>query len=501
MRVSSPAQLVRGDGLDSQERKCRDYAKYKGYNIVAVFSDNYTGGTADRPGIKAMLGFLKSQQPEKRHVIIVDDLSRFSKDVVVHFGLRQTISDCGGVLETPSLELSDNADGKMQEGMIAVVNQHQREKNAEQTRDRMRGRMMNGYWALPKPIGYKYVSGHGPGRCLVRDEPYASIIQEGLEGFASGRFQTQAEVKRFFENQPTFPKDRYGRVTAQRVKDILTRIVYSGHIEYAKWNVSLREGNHEGLISLETYRKVQDRLKGRAVAPARPDLNKDFPLRGHVRCSDCDGPLTAAYSRSKTGKHHPYYFCHQRNCVSYRKSIRRDDLEGAFESILETMQPSQNLFEMVSAIFKDAWEMRLEQVNTIRQDWQRQIKDVEKQIDGLVDRIVETKSDTVIGALEQRVEKLEMEKQILAEKIRTGVKPKHTFEEMFELAFGFLSNPMQLWRSEHLAHKRTVLKLAFMKGLIYDRKTGFRTPEKAFPFKVLEGVFGGDCGVGAPGRT
>lgn len=43
---------------------------------------------------------------------------------------------------------------------------------------------------------------------LVRDEPLASIITQALEGYALGRLDTQAEVKRFLEAQPEFPKDR-----------------------------------------------------------------------------------------------------------------------------------------------------------------------------------------------------------------------------------------------------------------------------------------------------
>jgi hypothetical protein len=48
-------------------------------------------------------------------------------------------------------------------------------------------------------MGYRFESKPEEGRILVRDEPLASIIQKGLEGFASERFQRQAEVKRFLK--------------------------------------------------------------------------------------------------------------------------------------------------------------------------------------------------------------------------------------------------------------------------------------------------------------
>ncbi|WP_246736011.1 hypothetical protein [Enterovirga aerilata] len=41
----------------------------------------------------------------------------------------------------------------------------------------MRARTMNGYWCFAAPIGYRYKRISGYGNMLVRDEPYASILQ------------------------------------------------------------------------------------------------------------------------------------------------------------------------------------------------------------------------------------------------------------------------------------------------------------------------------------
>ena len=38
-RVSSAAQVKRGDGLGSQETRCREYAAGRGYKVVEVFHD------------------------------------------------------------------------------------------------------------------------------------------------------------------------------------------------------------------------------------------------------------------------------------------------------------------------------------------------------------------------------------------------------------------------------------------------------------------------------
>ncbi|MFQ5444864.1 MAG: recombinase family protein, partial [Nitrospinales bacterium] len=38
-RVSDVKQIQKGDGLGSQETRCREFAKHKNYEIVAVFRD------------------------------------------------------------------------------------------------------------------------------------------------------------------------------------------------------------------------------------------------------------------------------------------------------------------------------------------------------------------------------------------------------------------------------------------------------------------------------
>ena len=278
-RVSSVAQLKKGDGLASQESRCREYARYKGYEVLEVFNDNKSGGDADRPAMIALLAYLKAQK--ETCVVIIDDINRFARDVVGHWQLRALLAEAGGKLESPSIEFGEDSDSILVENLLASVSQHQRQKNGEQTKNRMRGRALNGYWVFRAPIGYKYERVAGHGNMLVRDEPLASIIQEALEGFASGHFETQAEVKRFLESKPAFPKDfADGTIRFERIIRLMTRIHFAGYIDIPEWGVSLRKGHHEGLISLETHELIQQRIKDGARAPARKDINADFPLRG-----------------------------------------------------------------------------------------------------------------------------------------------------------------------------------------------------------------------------
>jgi len=96
----------------------------------------------------------------------------------------------------------------------------------------MHARLEQGYAVFRPPVGYKYIEVKGGGKILIINNPMASIIQEALVGFASGRFQTQSEIMYFLESFAEYPKNGYGKVVQQRVKDILTNVIYAGYIQY-----------------------------------------------------------------------------------------------------------------------------------------------------------------------------------------------------------------------------------------------------------------------------
>ena len=491
-RVSSAAQVEEGHGLESQTTRCREFANARGYEVVETFFDKaVSGGLAERPGVVALLAHLKRSCQHEEQVVIIDDISRLARDIRVHADLRFAIQLAGGRLESPSITFGEDSDSVLVENLLASVSQHQRQKNGEQTKNRMRARAMNGYWVFHAPIGLRYDKVAGHGKLLVRDEPLASIIAEALNGFASGRFETQAEVKRYLESQPAFPKDRNGTVRFEEVVRLLRRPHYAGYIEVPDWGVSLRKGHHEGIVTFETWNRVQERMSEAARAPARKDISADFPLRGFITCGDCCNPLTANWSKSKTGKKHPYYMCFTKGCESYRKSIRRDVLEGEFADLVRSMEPRGDMIALFKALFRKAWDDRAGQAKAMQAALKRDLAKVEKGIEQLLDRLVEASSPSVISAYESRVAKLEREKLVLAEKLTEKAKPVRPFDELFELACTFLANPCKLWEKGPLAFKRTVLRLAFTERMAYCRKSGLRTPKTTLPFKLL-----GDINMG-----
>ena len=497
-RVSSSAQVKKGDGLGSQETRCREFAQHKGYDVLEVFNDEgASGGMIDRPGMQTMLMFLKRHKKEEFFVII-DDISRLARGLEAHIQLRTSISDAGGKLVSPSIEFGEDSDSVLVENLLASVSQHQRQKNAEQTKNRMHARVMNGYWCFNPPVGYRFdqVPGH-VGRVMVKDEPVASVVKEALEGFASGRFDSQSDVKYFLENSVHYPKDKNGEVHFQRVTNLLGKVLYAGYIDLPRWNIKLHPAKHEPLISFETYQSIQDRLRGRAKAPMRKDLSQDFPLRGFVTCGSCGKPMTACWSTGRKGKY-PYYLCPTKGCHDYRKSIRKEQMEGEFEKLLLQMRPTPNLFYMAKAMFEELWKDREQMAGQETQSIKTEIKSIERKIGQYLDRIVETDHMTVVTTYENQISRLEEQKVLLTEKVQNCGRPLKPFDESFRTAMDFLGNPIKLWSSDRLEDKRMVLRLAFAEKLPYQRNDGFRTAQTALPFRLLMGLKEGKREVARP---
>lgn len=486
-RVSSKKQKTEGSGLSSQEYRCQQYADAKGYIVDKVFPDDVTGGGnfIKRKGMVALLQYLEDR-PSEQYIVIFDDLKRYARDVEFHLALRRAMEDRKAIRECLNFNFEDTPEGKFNEIISAAAGQLEREQMARQNRQKSIARLEQGYAIFRPPIGYKYVKSPHGGKELVPDEPLASVVREGLEGFASSRFASQAEVKRFFEACPFFPKKLLdGTIRKQIIPDLLPRITYAGYVGCDVWGVPMRKGRHEPLISFETHQKIIRKLSAGVYAPARHDIHDDFPLRGAVSCDCCNIPLTAGWSKGRQQKYAYYRF--RSGCTHYGKSVAREKIETEFEQLLSNIQPTQELADMAALMFRNCWNMLAEQASELKGVIKQKITDNEKKINQLVDRAVLATNPRVIAAYENNIEALEKEKFELVEKLQNPGRNGHTFEKLFEHALRFLVSPCKLWETERLDLRKIVLRLVFSDHLHYCPEKGFLNTNLSMPFKVLGG--------------
>ena len=127
-----------------------------------------------------------------------------------------------------------------------------------------------------------------------------------------------------------------------------------------------------------------------------------------------------------------------------------------------------------------------------------QIKDIDGQIEVLLDRVVDASGESLVRAYEAKIEKLEKQKLLLTDQAAQAVPPKGRFDDFIEHTMAFLASPWNIYENGGIALRRTVLKLAFVEPLSYSRESGYRTAKTTFPFKVLADFSTQKCGMVEP---
>ncbi len=483
-RVSSDRQKNEGHGLESQEFRCREYARQNSYRVEEVFRDSFTGGGnfMKRPAMRELLSYI-DENPNEDYVVIFDDLKRFARDMAFHIKLRGEFSRRSVVLKCLNFNFEDSPMGEFSEGVLALAAQLERKQNRIQVIQKMKARLEAGYWTFFPPPGYKGIKHKLHGSLLTPQEPIASIIREAFEGYASDRFLEQKDVQEFLQNRDFHDG---GMVYLQQVKRLLVRVIYAGYIEYPNWGVERRKGHHEPLVSMETFERVQEKLEGRAIVRTRKDFNKVFPLRGFACCSKCGELFTASESTGRMGKKYPFYRCRYVGCSERTKSIRKDDLEDEFESKVIQSKPNKRAVQLIERIVGDVYKKKRDERYKAHGGVERRLDAINNEIKSLVERVPKTTSDIVVQTYEAQIENLSNEKLLLEKKINKLKSNTVDVGTAFKAVLGYVKNPIDMWHSDDLNDKRRVFQLVFADKFIYDRESGVGTAKYSVLFRVFE---------------
>ena len=483
-RVSTEKQVTEGNGLDSQEHRCREYARSLGLEVESVFRDEgISGGLFERPAVKALLKYLDGHWQSK-YVVIFDDLKRFARDVEVHIRLKSELKAREASLRCLNYNFDDSAEGEFVETIFAAQNQLERKQNRRQVCQKMKDRMERGYWCFIPPTGYEYLRDRQHGKLLFPIRPLTDIVAEGLNAFAENRILTQADLCRFFINKKLHVLRGVSekRITIEYVKGLLTQPVYAGIVEYPQWGISRRKGRHKAIISEETYEKIQRKLSRPDRTPRETD-SLEFPLRRVVDCALCGKKLTGSVSKGCT-KYYPHYTCNNKECIASPKNIDTLKVEEDYVRMLESITIDRKALELARVVALRIWQQKVADSASGQTDNEKEIKDANKQIDEYAELIHETRLVSLRVRYEAKVEELEQCIRELRKVPETKKEPN--FEEALDLALKMLGTPAETWNSKRLKLKTLLHGLIFPVNPSYSLKGGFGTPSLSLPFYIKD---------------
>lgn len=341
---------------DSQLKKTREYAAKDGYIIpdeYVFYDDGISGKSArKRDNFNRMIAIAK----EKEHpfdVIYVWKFSRFARNQEESMVYKNLLRKKGVSVVSVSEPIPEGHFGSLIERIIEWMDEFYLVNLGTEVTRGMTEKVSRGEPVVPPPFGY--IMGE---KTYIPDEKSgaADIVREIFQRYANGEKQREIAItlgrRGVRTKRGNLPENRW-------VEYILRNSCYVGKLrwtvdgikavskrDFENENIMLIKGNHEPLISVELWEKVQKMLD--AQKKAYPKYAKrqqpiNYMLKGLVRCSSCGGPIAMSSAVSGKAK------VRTMQCCNYSKgrchtshSITIPKIENAFmEGIRKALDSKQ----------------------------------------------------------------------------------------------------------------------------------------------------------------
>lgn len=380
-RVSTDEQ-TEGCSLDMQERYLRAYCDNHNYNIVGDYKEDYSAKHHDlrRPRLKQLYDYCKRHRNEVDKVLFLR-WDRFTRNLEFATTYKRKFYDELGI-EINSIESPIDFKGtewSMLLGMYCGAAHTEDEKISRRTKDGIHGTLLKGKCSNKAPRGYVNKRTDKGESYVDIDEPQAKAIRQAFREVAKG-VEAPNNIRRRL--CPNIQKDAFYRM--------LRNIFYIGQIRvpaYKEDPEQIVKGQHQAIIDVETFDKVQDILSGKRKS--EPKLSKaidpDLFLRKYIVCPICGYSITGATSRGKGGKYKYYNCCHD------GKHLRRpaDYVNDKFATWVGGMKPNKEVLDLYTEVLQDLRGEHKKDVQKETETLHRKIEKVEALRNGADDKLCE----------------------------------------------------------------------------------------------------------------
>lgn len=315
IRVSTAKQGEQGVSLQEQRTAIERHATQHQLQIVQWFEERETAAKRGRPVFTQMLDLLKRGTAAG---VVIHKIDRGARNLRDWSDLGEMIDQGIEVhFANESLDLQSRG-GRLSADIQAVVAADYIRNLREETRKGFYGRIKQGLYPLPAPIGYL---DRGKGNPKEPDPAQAPFVKHAFDLYATGRYNLKALGAEMYR---LGLRNRGGhRVTRTGLSIMLNNPFYLGLIRLRRTG-EMFQGAHEPLITKRTFDRVHAVLTGKTNTRS---IRHDFLFRRMLRCAACG--LTPI---GELQKGHVYYRCHTPGCAPIRE-------EAVEEAILNALRP------------------------------------------------------------------------------------------------------------------------------------------------------------------
>jgi site-specific DNA recombinase len=468
-RVSTEDQ-VDNNSLPVQRRDCQERAEKLGCDVLEVFTEEGVSGTKqERPAMARMLVFCAANKDRVRYVV-VKDIDRFSRDVLVYHTLRAQFRSLGiGLYSVNQPNIAEGtAESRLLEAMFSGISQYERDKILQRTLAGTKEAIARGGWTYYAPYGYRTHRTSDNVPTLTIDEAEAGMVRKAFELFARGTKLVEVTARL---NALGYRTKRGGELSFQTVYCVLQNPVYVGKVQSSYFPGRLIDGRHPAIIPNDLWHRVQQQIRGKEPPPTRHKFSPDFALTGTLRCGVCDAPMTGSFSRSGTGKRYGYYHCRKARCRS--RNMPKDTVETNFVTLLTRIGPTPEWLDDYEQVVTNEWHRRRSKQVEEDRRYDKCLADLEARRNRIEDAYFDGKaSEDVYQRNRQRVE--EEIAAIGAAREQLAVS-EEKLRALLASSRRFLTGLSNSWDRGFPERKRRVQRLVFPEGLRCGEDGVYRT--------------------------
>ncbi len=315
LRVSTNDQVktdydVDGFSIRAQREACERKAAELGAVVVDEYIDRgESAKSADRPELQRMLKDLRAKG--QIDAVIVHKVDRLARSREDDMAIVVAIRKAGAQLVSATENIDETPQGKLLHGIMATIAEFYSANLASEARKGMLQKAKSGGTITKAPLGYintrERLDGGKEVRTVSIDTDRAHYIQWAFEAYASGNW-SMIEIARTLNERGMRTRGVHGKrgteVHKSHVEVILTNPYYTGVVTYEGVEYP---GRHKPLVDRETYERVQDIRKSRALSREKIHKHPHY-LKGSVMCGQC-GDRLGVVNANGNGGVYPYFYC------------------------------------------------------------------------------------------------------------------------------------------------------------------------------------------------
>ena len=455
-RVSTDEQADKGFSLRDQEQKLKSYCNLYNIEVVAIYREDYSAKTFNRPEFKKLMLFAK-KNPKAVDEILFIKWDRFSRNTTESYNVIKTFNDMGiivNAIEQP-LDLTIPEQGIMLAVYLSMpeVENHRRSLNVISG---MRRAYKEGRYVSCPPKGYT-MGRDSTNKPILKTNTDAKYIRKAFEMLASGLYN-QREVL-------TLLKTKGFKTSKTAFGNLVRNHLYCGEV-YIKAFKDEKEiivdGIHEPIVTKALFYKVQSLINGgkNQFKLAHKKINPKYPLKDFVLCPKCHNPLLASASKGRS-KHYFYYHC----VTPCNTRYKAEEVELWFLEFLNGISLNKNAQTLLNKLIAERFKSQRE-TQKLGPSHYKKINNIKSRLEKVQDLFI----DGDIDADDYHKTKKRYQNILDELKDKESIQSKQSdILEVYKKGLDKLENIDNLFTTSDITEKRKLIGSIFPKKFQFEK--------------------------------